>query len=135
LVGLATGKPNDRVTANLLKLAPKALRLDAAPVRGRALKGVEVVELKPGDEVLNLTIPIEYPRPVKKVVAEEKPKRAPTPPEKKTETPKAKTSISSKGKTTGKTTAKKSSPVKKSTGKIPASKTPARKTSTKKNPI
>ncbi|GAB4579921.1 MAG: DNA gyrase subunit A [Anaerolineales bacterium] len=64
LVGIATGKPNDRITANLLKLAPKAFRLDAAPVRGRALKGGEVVEVKPGDEVINLTIPLEYPRPM-----------------------------------------------------------------------
>lgn len=46
--GWRHGKPNNRVTANLLKLAAKAFRLDAAPVRGRALKGVEVVELKPG---------------------------------------------------------------------------------------
>ncbi|HNB50977.1 MAG TPA: DNA gyrase subunit A [Anaerolineales bacterium] len=66
LVGMTTGKPNDRVTANLLKLAPKAFRLDAAPVKGRALKGVEVVELKPGDEVLNLTVALAYPRPVAK---------------------------------------------------------------------
>lgn len=65
LVGMTTGKPNDRVTANLLKLAAKAFRLDAAPVKGRALKGVEVVELKPGDEVLNLTVPLTYPRPIK----------------------------------------------------------------------
>ncbi|NUM47900.1 MAG: DNA gyrase subunit A, partial [Anaerolineales bacterium] len=64
LVGMTTGKPNDRITANLLKLAPKAFRLDAAPVKGRALKGVEVVELKPGDEVLNLTVPLAYPRPI-----------------------------------------------------------------------
>ncbi|NJN44373.1 MAG: DNA gyrase subunit A [Anaerolineae bacterium] len=86
LVGLTTGKPNERVTANLLKLAPKALRLDAAPVRTRTARGTKVVDLKPGDEVLNLTIPIEYPRPIKETPPEEKPKRARASNPKKTST-------------------------------------------------
>lgn len=112
LVGMATGKPNDRVTANLLKLAPKAFRLDAAPVKGRALKGVEVVELKPGDEVLNLTVPLAYPRPVAETGVSEpgiKPKKTPAktksqditdppgakkPPAKKTTTPKTSKPVS-----------------------------------------
>jgi DNA gyrase subunit A len=126
LVGMATGKPNDRVTANLLKLAPKAFRLDAAPVKGRALKGIEVVELKPGDEVLNLTVALSYPRPVAvkekgaEVLSDEvKPKRT----SKKTTSP------------DGKESAAKKSPTKKSSATKSGSKTTTRKTPARKSPV
>ena len=60
LVGCATGKGTQKVTLHLHKAAPKAVRLDAAPVRTRAsVRGLRVVELKPGDSVVWLTAPAQ----------------------------------------------------------------------------
>jgi DNA gyrase subunit A len=64
LVGLAAGKGGLRVTLHLVKLAPKAVRLDDAPHATRATQGKPLVELKIGDAVTGLTIPLEYPRPL-----------------------------------------------------------------------
>jgi DNA gyrase subunit A len=56
LAGLASGKPNTVVTLHLAKAAPKMTRLDEAPLRKRsAVRGETVVEVKPGDAVLDLT--------------------------------------------------------------------------------
>ena len=56
LAGLGMGKPNAIVTLHLLKAAAKQSRLDEAPLRKRsAVRGETVVEVKPGDAVLNLT--------------------------------------------------------------------------------
>ena len=58
LVGSTTGKGTQKVVLHLHKLAPKAVRLDAAPVRSRtSVRGVRVVELKAGDSVVWLAAP------------------------------------------------------------------------------
>jgi len=85
LAGLAAGKKNDIVTLHLANAAPKMTRLDAAGLRKRsALRGDAVVEVKPGDAVLEVTEewaleryvvagkkeePAKKKAPVKKVVA------------------------------------------------------------------
>ncbi|MFQ5616258.1 MAG: DNA gyrase subunit A, partial [Anaerolineales bacterium] len=66
LVGMALGKPNQQVIAHLFKLAPKALRLDSAPIQPRPARGSRVVDLKTGDQVVRLSVPREFPRPVKR---------------------------------------------------------------------
>ncbi len=63
LAGMAIGKPNQVVTIHLLKAAPKSTRLDAAPVRKRsAVRGEAVVEVKPGDAALAVTLGWELER-------------------------------------------------------------------------
>lgn len=91
LAGLASGKGTTRVTANLLRLAAKMLRLDSAPIRTRAARGAQVVELKPGDQVLSLTIPLEYPRPIRSTPPEEKPASKPAKPARAAAAPKTRT--------------------------------------------
>ncbi|RPI35181.1 MAG: DNA gyrase subunit A [Chloroflexota bacterium] len=61
LVGVAAGKGTLRVTLHLDKLAPKAIRLDEAPLQTRAALGKQVVELKAGDRVVSLTAPWDLP--------------------------------------------------------------------------
>jgi DNA gyrase subunit A len=57
LAAIASGKPNLTVTVHLSKGAPKSARLDAVAVRKRtATKGDEIVELKPGEEVIGLGV-------------------------------------------------------------------------------
>ena len=59
LVGAATGRDTLRVTLHLAQAAPKMCRLDAAPTRKRAtVRGAAVVERKPGDEVIEITVPV-----------------------------------------------------------------------------
>jgi len=72
LTGMTIGKPTQRVIAHLYKLAPKALRLDSAPIRTRPARGGSVVSLKAGDQVISLTVPQEYPRLVKKAPAKKR---------------------------------------------------------------
>jgi DNA gyrase subunit A len=56
LAGVGMGKPNSIITMHLLKAAAKQSRFDEAPLRKRAaLKGDQVVEVKPGDAVSGLT--------------------------------------------------------------------------------
>jgi DNA gyrase subunit A len=56
LAGLAVGKGNAMVTLHLHKAAAKSARLDEAGLKKRAtLRGDRVVEVKPGDEVIELT--------------------------------------------------------------------------------
>jgi DNA gyrase subunit A len=64
LVGVAAGKPNTRVTLLLDKLAPKAMRLDEAPLRTRTASGKAVIALKAGYQLLGLSLPWAVPRPV-----------------------------------------------------------------------
>jgi DNA gyrase subunit A len=61
LVGLAVGRPSTRVTLHLTKLAPKAMRLDEAPLQTRVASGKLVVDAK-NVQVIGLTIPWEVPR-------------------------------------------------------------------------
>jgi hypothetical protein len=57
LAGLAAGRKNDMLTLHLAKAAPKMTRLDAATLRRRAaVRGDMVVEVKPGDAVLGITV-------------------------------------------------------------------------------
>ncbi len=56
LAGLAAGKGTHVVTLHLLKAAPKMTRLDGAGLKKRSTtRGDAVVEVKPGDSVLDLT--------------------------------------------------------------------------------
>ena len=64
LVGIAAGKASARVTLLLDKLAPKAMRLDEAPLQTRAASGKPVIDLKPGYQVLGLSILWAVPRAV-----------------------------------------------------------------------
>ena len=57
LAAIASGKPNATPTIHLTKGAPKTTRLDAAGIRKRAsTKGDTVVKVKPGEEVVALTV-------------------------------------------------------------------------------
>jgi DNA gyrase subunit A len=56
LVGMACGKPPSQVTLHLEKLAPKSLRFEDSPLQTRAASGKRVIDLKPGDRILYLTI-------------------------------------------------------------------------------
>ncbi len=78
LVGIAAGKPNTRVTILIDKLSPKAIRLDDAPIQTRAASGKTIIELKPGYQVMGLSVSWVVPR----AVAGEK-----TTPEKEPEVP------------------------------------------------
>jgi DNA gyrase/topoisomerase IV subunit A len=64
LVGVAAGKANTRVTLLLDKLAPKAMRLDEAPLQARTASGKTVVDLKAGYQVLGMSIAWAVPRAV-----------------------------------------------------------------------
>ena len=55
-VGMVIGKGHERITLHLAKQAPKSMRIDEAPYATRAGRGKPVLDLKPGDEVLYLTI-------------------------------------------------------------------------------
>ncbi len=57
LAALASGKPNHAATIHLSKGAPKSTRLGAARLRKRAAaKGDPVVEVKPGERVLSISV-------------------------------------------------------------------------------
>jgi DNA gyrase subunit A len=56
LVGMMCGKPTSRVTLHLDKLASKAIRFDDAPLQTRSSSGKRVIDLKPGDRIIYLTI-------------------------------------------------------------------------------
>ena len=78
LAGLVSGKPNTIITIHLSKAAPKMTRLDAAALRKRsALRGDAVVEVKPGDAVIDVTESWAVERYVALEKKEEKPKKAP----------------------------------------------------------
>jgi DNA gyrase subunit A len=84
LVGMAStssGKSRSsasRLTLHLDKLAAKGLRFDEAPLQTRAAQGKPVVELKPGDRVVYITISEDLSRSLDKPASVEqaaKPRR------------------------------------------------------------
>lgn len=64
LVGIAAGKPNTRVAIIIDKHSPKAIRLDDAPLQTRAASGKPIIELKPGHQVMGLSVSWVVPRAV-----------------------------------------------------------------------
>jgi DNA gyrase subunit A len=73
LAGLGGGKPHHVGTIHLTRGAAKSTRLDAASIRKRsATKGDVVVELKPGEEVVALTLGWTVKRFVLKAAEEKK---------------------------------------------------------------
>jgi DNA gyrase subunit A len=73
LAGAVSGKPNHMATIFLSKAAPKSTRLDAVAVRKRAAtKGDVVVEIKPGDEVLSVSVAWNADRFVKAIEVKSK---------------------------------------------------------------
>ncbi len=64
LVGLAVGRGTTRATLHLSKLAPKMIRLDDAPLRGRAASGSRLPDVRLGEQVLRLTAPWDVERPL-----------------------------------------------------------------------
>jgi DNA gyrase subunit A len=77
LAGVGAGKPSSTVTLHLSKGAAKAARLDAAAIRKRSSsKGDAIVELKPGEEAVALTLGWSVDRFLPKTVAETKKKAA-----------------------------------------------------------
>jgi DNA gyrase subunit A len=66
----------DRITLHLDKLAPKALRVDEAPMQARSALGKLVVELKAGDRLAAVTAPWSIPR----LISGEVDEVSPTPP-------------------------------------------------------
>jgi DNA gyrase subunit A len=78
LAGIAIGKGTHIVTMHLLKAAPKMTRLDEAGIKKRAAtRGDVVVEVKPGDAILNMTDVWQAERYVELQAVAEKPKPAP----------------------------------------------------------
>ncbi|MBN2149704.1 MAG: DNA gyrase subunit A [Anaerolineales bacterium] len=77
MAGVAAGKGTQRITLHMNRLAPKALRLDEAPLQTRAAQGKAVVDVKANDRVIALTIPWEPPRPTDRPSV--LPKRPPRP--------------------------------------------------------
>ena len=107
IAAIASGKANHVATVHMIKGAAKSARLDSAAVRKRAAsRGDEVIEVKPGEEVVAVAVGWDVENFIK--VAKEEPA-------------KAKKVASGK-----KTTAKKAKPAKKAK---------QAKTSTKKKPL
>jgi DNA gyrase subunit A len=67
LVGMVGGKGTLRITMHLAKLAPKQMRIDDAPLRGRPAQGKSILELKAGDSIVDVHRPFDFPRPLKPV--------------------------------------------------------------------
>ncbi|OGO41045.1 MAG: DNA gyrase subunit A [Chloroflexi bacterium RBG_16_58_14] len=63
-VGMVVGKGTARATLFMAKLAPKVVRLDEAPLQGRTARGKVIQVVKPGDQITQLMVPIEYLRPI-----------------------------------------------------------------------
>jgi DNA gyrase subunit A len=66
VAGVTSGKGTQRVTLDFAKMAAKFTRLDAAPKQGRTARGKQIIEMKPGDRVIGLISPREFPRPITK---------------------------------------------------------------------
>jgi len=64
MIGMASGKNNARFTLHMAETAAKSIRLDEAIHQGRAARGKAIIEIKPGDQVVGLTIPWDMPRPI-----------------------------------------------------------------------
>ena len=74
LAGMAVGKPSTRITLNLTRLAPKAIRLDAAPLQTRTAQGKDILGIRSDVSVLGLMVPF----------GDSLPEEAPPPPKKTT---------------------------------------------------
>ncbi|MEJ2707839.1 MAG: DNA gyrase C-terminal beta-propeller domain-containing protein [Anaerolineales bacterium] len=73
-VGMTIGKGTARLTLHLNELAPKSTRLDDAPSLGRTARGKVIQELKKGDRITKLTVPLEMNEEIRKPA--EKPAKA-----------------------------------------------------------
>ena len=68
VVGMCVGKGTQKASLHLSRLLPKAIRLDDAPIQGRTARGKIIVDLKTGEQIKELTVPWDVPRPVLKKV-------------------------------------------------------------------
>lgn len=59
VAGIAIGKGTERITLHFNRLLPKAIRLDEAPLQTRAARGQIILEMKPGDAILDLSAPLD----------------------------------------------------------------------------
>ena len=67
LVGCVVGTKTKQVTLHLKKYAAKMVTLGDAPIQTRvAVKGKNVLEVRSGDQILDMTVPWDVPRPLKK---------------------------------------------------------------------
>ncbi|MBC8503687.1 MAG: DNA gyrase subunit A [Anaerolineales bacterium] len=67
LVGCVIGTKTKQVTLHLKKYAAKLVTLGDAPLQTRvAVKGKSVLEVRSGDQILDMTVPWDVPRPLKK---------------------------------------------------------------------
>lgn len=57
VVGMTVGRGDRRCILHLAHLAPKAIRLEDAPLQTRPARGKVIQEVKPGDRIERLTIP------------------------------------------------------------------------------
>jgi DNA gyrase subunit A len=64
VVGLAVGRGTTRLTLHLGRLAPKMTRLDEAPLRTRTAGGARLPDVRPGEQVLRVTVPWDVERPL-----------------------------------------------------------------------
>ena len=55
-VGMGVGQGQERVILHLVKQAPISMRIDQAPLSTRAGRGKRCIDLKPGDDILYLTM-------------------------------------------------------------------------------
>ncbi len=67
LVACVVGTKTRQFAVHLKKYAPKMIALGDAPVQTRAAsRGAAVLELRKNDTITAVTVPMEYPRPLKK---------------------------------------------------------------------
>ncbi len=67
LMGCVIGTKTKQVTLHLKKYAAKMADLGDAPVQTRvAVRGKSVLDVRPGDQILEMTVPWDVPRPLKK---------------------------------------------------------------------
>ncbi len=57
VAGMTVGRGDRRCILHLAHLAPKAIRLEDAPLQTRPARGKVILEVKPGDRIERLTIP------------------------------------------------------------------------------
>ena len=126
LAGMTVGEGTERAMLFLEKLAPKAIRLDDAPLQTRTARGKSILETKSGDRVFALSLPFDPPRPG---VAQPEKKLV-----KKTRTPKAATAGSSTaaGETVARPVTKTATAIKTTAKQPAAKKTEAKQPATKK---
>ncbi len=67
LVGCVIGTKTKQVALHLKKYAAKMVTLGDAPIQTRvAVKGKNVLEVRSGDQILDMSVPWDVPRPLKK---------------------------------------------------------------------